>query len=129
MKANRTVFPLALLLCGLPALAQEVTAGIYGVIQDATGSVVPSATVRVRNLGTGLARQTMSDESGSFSLTLLPIGSYEVSVEAQGFKKSTVPDVVLRVNDNRRLVLAMEVGQLAEQVTVVAEAVTVNTAS
>ncbi|MGH9660600.1 MAG: carboxypeptidase regulatory-like domain-containing protein, partial [Bryobacteraceae bacterium] len=87
------------------------------------------ATVRVRNLGTGLARQTMSDESGSFSLTLLPIGSYEVSVEAQGFKKSTVSDVVLRVNDNRRLVLALEVGQLAEQVTVVAEAVTVNTAS
>jgi len=117
------------LLCAAEAWAQEVTAGIYGIVQDASSAVVPNATVRVRNLGTGLARLATSDESGSFSFTLLPIGGYEVAAEAQGFKKSVVSDVVLRVNDNRRIVFTMEVGQLVDQVTVSAEAVAVNTAS
>jgi hypothetical protein len=119
----------AVLLCAAGAAAQEVTAGIYGVVQDATSAVVPNASVQVRNLGTGLLRSTVTDESGHFSFTLLPIGTYEVQAEAQGFKKSVASEVVLRVNDNRRIVFSMEVGQLAEQVTVEAAAVTVNTAS
>ncbi|MEZ5402682.1 MAG: carboxypeptidase-like regulatory domain-containing protein [Bryobacteraceae bacterium] len=73
--------------------------------------------------------QTTSDESGTFSVTLLPIGTYEVSAEAQGFKKAVVPDVALRVNDNRWIVFSMEVGQLADQVTVEASAVAVNVSS
>ncbi|MFN7932310.1 MAG: carboxypeptidase regulatory-like domain-containing protein [Bryobacteraceae bacterium] len=111
------------------AYSQEVTAGIYGVVQDASTAVVPGATVRARNVGTGLSRQTTTDESGNYSFVLIPIGTYEVSVEAAGFKKSVVEDVILRVNDNRRIVFTMEVGQLAEQVTVEASAVTVNTAT
>ncbi len=120
---------LAILFCAASAPAQEVTAGIYGVVQDASSAVVPSATVQARNLGTGLTRSTVTDESGHFSFTLLPIGTYAVQAEAQGFKKSVAADVVLRVNDNRRIVFNMEVGQLAEQVTVEAAAVAVNTAS
>ncbi|MBS1825739.1 MAG: TonB-dependent receptor [Acidobacteria bacterium] len=119
---------LALALTAL-GYSQEVTAGIYGVVQDASTAVVPGATVRARNVGTGLSRQTTSDESGNYSFVLIPIGTYEVTVEAAGFKKSVVEDVVLRVNDNRRIVFTMEVGQLAEQVTVEASAVTVNTAT
>ncbi|MBL8222508.1 MAG: carboxypeptidase regulatory-like domain-containing protein, partial [Bryobacterales bacterium] len=111
------------------AYSQEVTAGIYGVVQDSSTAVVPGAIVRARNLGTGLSRQTTTDESGNYAFVLIPIGAYEVSAEAAGFKKSLVSDVVLRVNDNRRIVFSMEVGQIAEQVTVEASAVTVNTAS
>ena len=113
----------------LPLAAQEVTAGIYGVVQDATSAVVPNATIRLRNTGTGRSYQTTSDESGNYSVVLLPIGTYEVIAEAQGFKKAVVPDVALRVNENRRIVFSMEVGQLADQVTVEATAVAVNTAS
>ncbi|MFN9084141.1 MAG: carboxypeptidase regulatory-like domain-containing protein [Acidobacteriota bacterium] len=111
------------------ALAQEVTAGIYGVVQDASSAVIPGATIRVTNTGTGLTRQTTTDESGNYSLPLLPIGAYSVTAEANGFKKSLVNDILLRVNDNRLLVFSMEVGQIADQVTVEAAAVTVNTTS
>ena len=111
------------------ALAQEVTAGIYGVVQDSSSAVVPGATIRVTNTGTGLSRQTTTDESGNYSLPLLPIGAYSVTAEANGFKKALVNDILLRVNDNRRIVFSMEVGQIADQVTVEAAAVTVNTTS
>ncbi|MBM3735095.1 MAG: carboxypeptidase regulatory-like domain-containing protein [Acidobacteria bacterium] len=113
----------------LPVCAQEVTAGVYGVVQDASGAVMPGAIVRLRNVNTGRAHQTTADESGNYSVTLLPIGTYEVSAEANGFKKKVVTDVALRVNDNRRIVFDMEVGQVADQVTVEATAVAVNTSS
>ncbi len=109
--------------------AQEVTAGVYGVVQDATSAVIPNVTIRLRNTLTGRTHQTVSDESGNYSVVLLPIGTYEVAAEAQGFKKAVVPDVALRVNENRRIAFTMEVGQLADQVTVEATAVAVNTAS
>ncbi len=120
---------LVLSMLAIPAFAQEVTAGIYGTVQDASSAVVPGATIRVQNLGTGRSYQTKSDESGTYSLTFLPIGAYEISAEAAGFKKAVFSDVVLRVNDNRRIVFPMEVGQLAERVTVEAVAVAVNTAT
>ncbi len=109
------------------AKSQEVTAGIYGVIQDATSAVIPQATIRARNTGTGIVRETKSDESGNYLFTLIPIGSYEVTAEANGFRKATVSSFVLRVNDNRRINFSMEVGQIADQVTVEAESVSVNT--
>ncbi|MBL8211119.1 MAG: TonB-dependent receptor [Bryobacterales bacterium] len=127
----KQVLQLALLLaaCSPFAFSQEVTAGIFGIVQDASSAVVPGATVRARNVGTGFTRETKSDESGAYSFVLIPIGTYEVTAEAQGFKKSLVSDVMLRVNDNRRIVFSMEVGQLAEQVTVEAAAVSVNVAT
>src|SRR6266851_2000579 len=54
------------------ASGQEVTAGIFGTIQDSTGAVVANATIQLRNTGTGRVWQTVSDESGNFSVTLLP---------------------------------------------------------
>ncbi|MBM3795090.1 MAG: carboxypeptidase regulatory-like domain-containing protein [Acidobacteria bacterium] len=66
-----------LLLLAISAPAQEVTAGVYGVVMDASGAVVPNATVRLRNAGTGRAYQTVSDESGNYSVVLLPMGIYE----------------------------------------------------
>ncbi len=131
---RQLAFALTLAVCvsfGLVSTAsgQEVTAGIFGVIQDASGAVIPNSAIHLRNLGTGRVFQTVSDESGNFSVTLLPIGTYEVTAEARGFKKSTVGDVILRVNDNRRLVFTMEVGQLTDQVTVEAAATVVDVAT
>ncbi len=111
------------------AVAQEVTAGIFGVVQDSTGAVVPGCTLELKNAGTGRLWRASSDESGNFSITLLPIGTYTVTAEAKGFKKMVVSDVVLRVNDNRKLVFSLDVGQTSDQVTVEASAVTVNVAT
>src|SRR5262245_6143401 len=120
---------LSLWLAALPLAAQEVTAGIYGIVSDTSGGVIPGATVSVRNVDTGLTHETVADDQCKFVLTLLPIGNYEVTAEATGFKKSVVTGVALRVNDNRRLLFSMEIGQLAESVTVEASTVAVNTAT
>jgi hypothetical protein len=112
-----------------PLAAQEVTAGVFGAVQDTSGAVVPNSEIRLRNTATGRTWQTRSDESGNFSITLLPIGPYEISAESKGFKKAVVPDVELRVNENRRIIFTMEVGQIAEQVTIQATAVAVDVAT
>src|SRR5688572_23142353 len=98
--------------------AQEVTAGIYGTVQDSSGSVIPGATITMRNTETGRTHQAVSDGSGNFVFTLIPFGMYEVTAEAKGFKKQTVTNVLLRVNDNRKITFTLDVGQITEQVTV-----------
>ncbi|MBI3278568.1 MAG: carboxypeptidase regulatory-like domain-containing protein, partial [Acidobacteria bacterium] len=113
----------------VPGHTQEVTAGVYGSVVDNSNAVIPNATIRLRNVATGRSWQTASDGAGNFSVTLLPIGTYEVSAEASGFKKSVLQDVTLRVNENRRVVFTMDVGQLTESITVEATAVAVNTAT
>src|ERR1700710_993178 len=101
MRRFSLVFLVSALVAIAPMLsAQEVTAGIFGVVQDSSASVIPGAQIHLKNIETGRVWQTLSDESGSFSVTLLPIGTYEVTAETQGFKRTIVNDVVLRVNDN-----------------------------
>src|ERR1700730_2355199 len=109
--------------------AQEVTAGIYGIVPDSTSSVIPNAAIVLHNVDTGRDYQTVSDPSGAFSLTFIPIGNYEVSAQAVGFKKGTFTGVTLAVNDKRRIDFTLEVGQVSETLTVSAEMVTINTAN
>src|SRR5262245_1790564 len=117
------------LIVSCVSFAQEVTAGVYGTVFDASASAVPRATITLRNLETARTIQTRSDDSGAFVVTLVPIGAYDVIVEAAGFQTSRVSNVVLRVNDNRRINFTLSVGAVTEQVTVDAELVVVNTAS
>ncbi len=116
-------------VCAVSVPAQEVTAGVYGAVQDSSGAMVPSATIRLRNVETGRGYQTSADSAGQFSISLLPIGTYEITAEAPGFKRGVVTDVTLRVNDNRRMVFSLDVGQVTETITVTAEAVAVNTST
>ena len=109
--------------------AQEVTAGIYGTVQDSSAAAIPGAAIALHNVDTGRDYPTVSDGSGNFSLTFIPIGNYTVSAEATGFKKAIFTGVKLLVNDNRRIDFTLEVGQTAESLTVSAELVNVNTAN
>jgi len=117
------------LLAAVYLSAQEVTAGIYGVVQDTTSAVVPNAAITLHNVDTSRDYRTVSDQSGNFALTLIPIGNYEVYATAPGFRKASVTGVTLQVNDKRRIDFTLEVGQLADTVTVSADLVTVNTAN
>jgi hypothetical protein len=112
-----------------PAHGQEVTAGIYGTVQDATGAVIPGTEIVMTNVDTGRTLRTTSDATGGFTITLVPLGNYSVSAEAAGFRTSVVTGVILRVNDNRRIIFNLAVGEVSESITVEASAVTVNTAS
>jgi hypothetical protein len=71
------------------ASAQETTGTITGLTTDETGGLLPGVTVTVRNTGTALARTIVTNETGSYTAPLLPIASYEVVFDLQGFQTVT----------------------------------------
>src|ERR1700730_10710098 len=82
------VFASAMLFHAQLAFSQG-TGDIVGTVTDNSGSVVSSAKVTVKNLGTNLSRTEQTDASGEYSFTLLPVGEYSVTVELMGFKTFT----------------------------------------
>src|SRR3984957_5768268 len=84
------------------AFAQLTTADILGTVTDATGAVVPNATVVLTNLGTNEKRTTVSNASGDYSFNLLPVGHYSVSVKAAGFQASITRDLDVLAGDRAR---------------------------
>ena len=112
-----------LLLAALPALAQSTgTATVVGTVTDPTGAVVPGVRVTVRNLGTQFAYEGLTTATGSYYIPNLPSGNYEVSAEAQGFKKFVQSGLVLRINETPRIDVVLAVGNAADSVKVDATA-------
>ena len=83
----------------LPAGAQEITAQLQGVVADASGGVLPGATVTIRRVETGRTVEVVSNADGRYVATGLEPGSYEVTFNLSGFKPVTVRGVKLSVND------------------------------
>ncbi len=107
---NDRVFRLLLLLvCAGTLFAQSTTQQISGFVKDATGAVVTSAKVSVRHVTTDQTRATQANESGFYVVTNLPIGEYEVSAEAPGFKKFLQTNVVVVVNSKPAVDIARAV--------------------
>src|SRR5689334_13709765 len=102
----------------VPSFAQRITATIRGTVTDATGGVVPGATVTVRNENTGFTRSTVTNGAGSYSLGELPTGTYTVDVSLSGFKTALRKGIVLDVADVRGEDVQLEAGTLSETVTV-----------
>src|SRR6266581_2998969 len=72
--------------CGLQVNAQVNTGTLSGQIEDASGAVVPQATMTVTEQTTGYSRQAQTDNDGNYVFPDLPIGQYTVTVEANGFE-------------------------------------------
>jgi hypothetical protein len=89
-----------------------------GTLQDPTGAVVTGATVSITSKETGLVRETTTGTDGNFTFSSLLPGSYELKVVASGFRTSTRTDVNIRVNSVTRVDVSLELGQVAEQVTI-----------
>jgi hypothetical protein len=100
------------------ASAQETTGTITGVVTDQTGSVLPGVSVTVKNTNTGLSRSVVTNEAGSYTATLLPIGAYEVVFELQGFQGVHASGITLHVNDRLQIDGRMTVGGVAETIMV-----------
>ena len=113
---------LAAILCAGPCFAQVATAELTGNVLDSTGAVVAGAKVSAIDLATNLAHDTVSDKSGVYLLTLLPPGDYSLTVEAAGFRKLVQSGVTLQINQQAKLDLSLEVGQLTETVQVTGQA-------
>ena len=106
--------------CGC-ALAQEVRALISGTVRDPSGSAIPEATVSIKNVGTNLVVTVQGGPDGTYFIPQLPVGTYELSAEAKGFKKYIRERVTLNAGDEARVDIAMEIGSTTESVTVTSE--------
>src|SRR5216684_6656390 len=104
----------------LPAglLAQDATGRIIGVVTDPSGSVIPNAKVTVTNVATQLSNEATTGGDGSYQIPLLPIGSYKVSAEASGFRKSVTSAQKLEINQSLKVDVTLEVGTTGETVQV-----------
>ena len=109
------------------AHAQAVTASLTGTVKDGTGAVLPAAQVVVRNTDTGVSRSVNADETGNFRVADLKPGPYEVTVTAAGFQTLVRSGITLLVGQLANLPLTLNVGAVAEQVTVTGELPLINT--
>lgn len=107
-----------LLLGSSTAFGQSSTGSIAGNVVDPAGAVVPGAEIVVVNQATGIAAETISSEAGVYAITSLPVGTYDLTVEKSGFKKLTIPGLVVRVAARLSLDLSMEVGDVQQTVEV-----------
>src|SRR5579864_5538575 len=127
MSFCRTI--LAIVLAAFPIDAQISLATLSGTIKDASGSVIPNATVETRNLSTNQARTVKTGASGEYVVTDLAAEHYQVKVTFPGFKAYVVPDLELQVGQHASLDATLEAGALDQQLTVEATAPLLNAAS
>src|SRR5437763_5721647 len=108
------------------AMSQEITGSIVGSVKDANGAAVKGATVTVTNLATKqVVRIATTDDEGGYSARDLAVGTYDVAVSATGFKKHIATKVQVDVGTPRSLNINLEVGNVAEVVTIEANPVAV----
>ncbi len=119
MKSNR-VFSIAMLLAVAligAAWAQD-TASITGTVTDPSGAAIPNAKVTINSAEHGLTRTVNTNGAGDYLFAALPIGSYDVSVVSEGFKKYQANAVKLDVAEKARINVTMEVGAVTTEVVV-----------
>ena len=121
---------LGILFVLLPArVAAQNRGTISGFVKDVTGAVVPNAAVTITHEGTRAARSASSDASGFYKVLGLVSGAYTIEAEVPGFKRNRNTGVVLRVDENVRSDITLEIGQVTESIDVSAQAALVDTRS
>ena len=125
--------PLRLLVCLLALAANpgsglaQVSASISGTVEDPSGAGVRGARITVKNLETGTTRAALTDETGHFMALSLAVGPHEVRAEKPGFKTAVRTGVHLAVGQQAVVDLRLDLGDLAQEVMVAADASIVNT--
>jgi len=114
-------------LAGAAVLRADVTGSILGVVHDRSQAVISGARIVVTNVQTNLKKDATSGADGSYHLLALPAGNYQLSVTAAGFRTFTEKDIVVKVNDELRFDVTLDVGNVTETVEITANAVQVQT--
>src|ERR1700731_1747678 len=117
------------IIFGPTALRADVTGSILGVVHDRSQAVVAGARIVATNVQTNFKRETVSAADGSYRILALPAGTYKVTITAPGFQQYTATDVDLKVNDQLRVDVTLDVGSVTEKVEISANAVQVQTES
>ncbi len=99
---------------------QAVNGRIDGSTKDTAGAVVPGAKLVISNIATGITRTAQGSNDGAFSFAEVAPGTYTLLVEAQGFKKVLVPQLIVEVGTTASVNITLEVGTVSEEVTVTA---------
>jgi Carboxypeptidase regulatory-like domain len=113
----------------LPSWTQVASAELSGTVLDTSGGAVASAKVVATNISTNAARESVSDSSGRYLITLLPPGDYILTIEAPGFRKLEQRGLTLQLNQQASLDLTMQVGKVSEVLEVTGQAPLLETES
>ena len=122
----------ACVICsGLPAFGQSTFGSIVGTVKDQSGSVVPGATVTLVNSGSSASKTATSSASGNYEFLNLDAGTYQVSIQAAGFKDVVFDHLVLQARDVQRIDANMAIGAASQTVEVQAagDVITTETSS
>ena len=114
---------LSVLLSSFAAIAsaQEFRGTITGKVSDPNGAIIPGAAVVIKNVDTNIEATLKTNDEGVYVAALLNPGKYSVAVPGTGFRKSLREQVMLNVGDRLSLDFQLEVGNEAQQVTIVAD--------
>ncbi len=105
------------------------TAAIFGAVADSQGAAIPGAVVTLTSTGTGQTRKQTANDSGQYLFSSLPIGGYSLVVEQPAFKRYSRTGILLRANDNIKVDIELEVGDVKTTVSVDAAPAQVETRS
>ena len=119
----RAIAALFVLGTALPALAQSqaINGSIEGTVKDSSGAALPGVTVTITNTDTGAQRVVISGSEGVYRAPLLPLGSYDVVAELQGFKKFEQKGITLSAGQTAVINVTLPVGNVSETITVTGE--------
>ncbi|MCI0524517.1 MAG: carboxypeptidase-like regulatory domain-containing protein, partial [Acidobacteria bacterium] len=121
-------FLITLFMCGsILAFAQQETATITGEIRDANGALVSKATITVTNVETNVSLKSETNDQGVYTVPSLKPGSYSITVERTGFKKTVRSGVTLQVNQVARVDISLQIGELNTVVEIVEAATLLET--
>jgi hypothetical protein len=105
------------------------TGSISGTVTDPVGAVLPGATVSVTNQAQGIQNKTTTDQKGTYSFPILPVGKYDLKVEAPSFKTQTKSGLTVDIDSAIKLDLVLEIAERLESITVTADDVQVEAVS
>ena len=112
---------LLVILSATSSWAQTFRGTILGTVTDSTGAAVSNATVTIHNVATGIDRITQTNADGSYLVPELQVGTYNVTVELNGFQKAVTTGVVVDVASEKRIDAALKPGSVSNSVTVAGE--------
>jgi hypothetical protein len=110
-----------------PATAQVLFGSLVGNVTDASGAAVPGAAVKITEQGTNVSRTGMTNESGSYTISTVPAGTYQVEIAKPGFRASLTSGILVNQNNVVRVDARLEVGAQAEKIEVTAESAALQT--
>src|SRR5580704_5288275 len=118
-----------LLLISVSLFAQADRGSISGTITDATGAAVPGITLTLQNPANNLTYSTTTSAAGAYSFLNLPVGMYNLAAVAKGFQRSEAKGIQVEVNQQARIDVVLQLGEVTQTVEVQGGAAMIQTES